>query len=67
MMDDRKATKRSKAAKGVAAFAIDAPDLPRNIETAALRSGGYPYDKTLKRKIYANEPHGLQIELLKLL
>ncbi|MCC0003088.1 MAG: polyphosphate kinase 2 [Methylobacteriaceae bacterium] len=66
-MDDRKATNRAKAAKAVAAFAIDAPDLPKAVDERSLRSGGYPYDKKLKRKAYAKELRKLQVELLKLL
>ncbi len=67
MMSDKKATKRAEAAKAVAAFAIDAPDLPKEIDQRALRSGGFPYDDKLKRKTYAKELRRLQIELLKLL
>ena len=66
-MSNGKATERSKAAEAVKAFAIDAPDLPKAIDKAALTSGGYPYDKKLKRKAYAKELRRLQIELLKLL
>ncbi|MDE2364619.1 MAG: polyphosphate kinase 2 [Hyphomicrobiales bacterium] len=65
-MHDRKATKRLAAAHAVEAFAIDAPDLPPAIDKAALRSGGYPYDKRMKRKPYAKTLRSLQIELLKL-
>lgn len=65
-MHDRKATKRQEAARAVEAFDIDASDLPEAIDRAALRSGGYPYGKKLKRKTYAKELHRLQIELLKL-
>ena len=66
-MSDGKAKERSKAAEAVKAFAIDAPDLPKAIDKAALTSGGYPYDGKLKRKAYAKELRRLQIELLKLL
>ncbi|MCB1541867.1 MAG: polyphosphate kinase 2 [Rhodoblastus sp.] len=66
-MSNGKATERSKAAEAVKAFAIEAPDLPKAIDKAALTSGGYPYDKKLKRKAYAKELRRLQIELLKLL
>ena len=67
MMSDGKATQRSRAAEAVKAFAIDAPDLPKDIDRAALTSGGYPYDAKLKRKPYAKDLRRLQIELLKLL
>ena len=66
-MSDGKAKERSKAAEAVKAFAIDAPDLPKAIDKAALTSGGYPYDGKLKRKPYAKDLRRLQIELLKLL
>ena len=66
-MSDGKATERSKAAGAVKAFAIDAPDLPKAVDKAAIASGGYPYDGKLKRKVYAKELRRLQIELLKLL
>ncbi len=65
-MHDRKATKRLAAAHAVESFAIEAPDLPKQIDEAALRSGGYPYRKKLKRKPYARDLKRLQIELLKL-
>jgi polyphosphate kinase len=48
-------------------FDIQAKDLPDRIEVAAFRSGGYPYDKKLKRKLYDKEIEPLQIELLKML
>jgi polyphosphate kinase 2 len=66
-MSSRKATQRTKAAEAVKAFAIEAPDLPKQIDRAALTSGGYPYDEKLKRKAYAKDLRRLQIELLKLL
>lgn len=48
-------------------FNIEAEELPAAIETAAFRSGDYPYDKRMKRKRYNRELEPLQIELLKLL
>jgi len=45
---------------------IDAKDLPREVVEKALESGGYPYDKRMKRKQYEKELRDLQIELLKL-
>ena len=45
---------------------LDAKEWPDEIEDAALSSGGYPYDKKLKRKVYDSELRALQIELLKL-
>ena len=47
-------------------FDLDDPKLPDAIEKAALASGGYPYDKRLKRKPYERELGRLQSELLKL-
>jgi len=47
-------------------FDLDDPKLPVAIEKAALASGGYPYDKRLKRKAYEKELGRLQSELLKL-
>jgi len=66
-MSNGKANQRVKAAEAVKAFAIDAPDLPKEIDKSALTSGGYPYDTKLKRKPYAKDLRRLQIELLKLL
>ena len=47
-------------------FDLDDPKLPRRNRKAALGSGGYPYDKRLKRKPYEKELGRLQSELLKL-
>ncbi len=47
-------------------FDLDSPELHGDIDDAALGSGGYPYDKRLKRKHYAKRLMALQIELLKL-
>ncbi len=66
-MSDGKANQRAKAAEAVRSFAIEAPDLPKEIEKAALTSGGFPYDEKLKRKAYDKDLRRLQIELLKLL
>jgi polyphosphate kinase len=46
-------------------FDIDLPDLPDWIEDAALKSGGFPYDKKLSDKDYVAELTQLQIELVK--
>jgi polyphosphate kinase 2 len=48
------------------AFDLDDPKLPDEIKDNALTSGGYPYDKKLKKKAYEEELVGLQLELLKL-
>jgi polyphosphate kinase len=47
-------------------FDIEDPKLDTTIEAAAFTSGGYPYSKKLKRKVYDPELERLQIELLKL-
>lgn len=47
-------------------FDINADTLPREIEEAALRSGGYLYDKKLKREPYEEDLRALQIELVKM-
>ncbi len=47
-------------------FDLDAEELPKAIDKAALGSGGYPYDTKLKRKKYERDLLALQIELLKL-
>ncbi len=47
------------------AFRYDAGVLPRQIEKAALASGGFPYDKKLDQKRYEKELRLLQIELVK--
>jgi polyphosphate kinase len=50
---------------GKPAFVIQKPELPPEIDDAAMASGGYPYDKKMKRKRYDEELRALQIELLK--
>ncbi|MBS0269426.1 MAG: polyphosphate kinase 2 [Proteobacteria bacterium] len=47
-------------------YSLDPPKLPEEIEDAAMRSGGYPYDKRLKREDYEEQLQALQIELMKL-
>lgn len=47
-------------------FDIDNPKLPKAIEERALGSGGYPYDKKLKRELFDEELKRLQIEMVKL-
>jgi polyphosphate kinase len=48
------------------AFDVEAPELPQWVKDEALTSGGYPYDKKLKREDYEDDLRSLQIELLKL-
>lgn len=47
-------------------FDLDNPVLPPEIEERALASGGYPYDKKLKREPYEEQLQQLQLELIKL-
>jgi polyphosphate kinase 2 len=47
-------------------FSLSDPELPKEIEDAAMRSGGYPYDKRMKREEYEAQLLSLQIELMKL-
>ena len=61
------AKKSGKADKAVGMdFDISADKLPREIDDAALGSGGYPYDKKLKREPYEDALLPLQVELVKL-
>ncbi|MBN9058396.1 MAG: polyphosphate kinase 2 [Rhizobiales bacterium] len=47
-------------------FDLDDPQLPAWVDESAFRSGGYPYDKSLKSDKYEEELTALQIELVKL-
>ncbi|MGI9379954.1 MAG: polyphosphate kinase 2 [Methyloligellaceae bacterium] len=47
-------------------FDIDNPKLPEVIEEGAIGSGGYPYDRRMKRRAYEKELLSLQIELNKM-
>jgi polyphosphate kinase 2 len=58
-------TKVSTPARGPA-FDLDDPQLPPAIEERALESGGFPYDKEIKKKVYKSDLVRLQLELLKL-
>ncbi|MGE3711483.1 MAG: polyphosphate kinase 2 [Hyphomicrobiaceae bacterium] len=57
---------KAAASKALEKFDIDAPQLAKEIDKAALRSGGYPYSEQLKRKVYEDQLTRLQIELLKM-
>ena len=46
-------------------FDLDNPELPPEIEARALPSNDFPYEKTLKRKVYEAELQQLQLELIK--
>ena len=47
-------------------FSLDNPKLPAPIDDAAMTSGGYPYDKKMKREAFDEQLHTLQVELCKL-
>ena len=47
-------------------FDLDDPDFPKELEERALASGGYPYDKKLKREPYEEQLQSLQVEFIKL-
>jgi len=67
---DRKAAKKLAASGSgsdlLDSFSIDAPKLPKAIDDAAMRSGGYPYDERMKRADFEERLQALQIELAKL-
>lgn len=47
-------------------FNIDDPEFPKALDDLSLTSGGYPYDKRLKKEAFEEELEKLQIELVKL-
>ena len=47
-------------------FDLDNPQLLGWVSENAFSSGGYPYDKKLKRSVYETELEALQLELVKL-
>ena len=57
---------KSKNAKSKAAFNLDDPELPPQIEETALGSGGYPHEKKLKKDAFNDELDALHIELARL-
>lgn len=63
---DKSATGGDKISKALEAFDIKNPKLPAVIEDNALASGGYPYDRKLKRDDFEKQLEALQIELVKL-
>jgi polyphosphate kinase 2 len=60
------AAKPTTAAEEIPGFDIDDAKLPDWIAEGAMQSGGYPYEKSIKTKVYEAELQALQIELLKL-
>jgi polyphosphate kinase 2 len=61
-----KAAKPDPLGAALDGFKIEDPHLPDVIAEAAFASGGFPYDKKMKRKAYDRDLTALQIELLKL-
>jgi polyphosphate kinase 2 len=57
---------KTKNAKSKATFDLDDPVLPKEIEEAALGSGGYPYDKKMKKDAFNDELNTLHIELARM-
>jgi polyphosphate kinase len=57
---------KSSGDKLLGLFDIENPKLHEQIDDAALASGGYPYEKRLKREDYEEQLGQLQSELLKL-
>ncbi len=47
-------------------FSLDDPKFPKDLDDASMTSGGYPYDKKMKREAFEDELKCLQIELCKL-
>ena len=62
---NKASNKTGAAATRLPKFSLQDKELPPEIEERAFTSGGYPYDKRLKRKKYEKELRRLQIELLK--
>jgi len=62
----KKQTTKNKQSDNQCVFDIHDPQLPDWIANQALTTGNYPYDKSLKGKIYQQEMTRLQIELVKL-
>ena len=57
---------KSRNAKKKATFDLDDPELPEAIADAALGSGGYPYEKKMKKGAFEEELDTLHIELARL-
>ncbi len=47
-------------------FDLEAPELPKAIRKAALRSGNYPYDETLDDDVYEASYAAMQLQLVRL-
>jgi polyphosphate kinase len=62
-----KGGRNGRASRSKPAFDIEAEALPKEIDDKAFASGGFPYHRKYRRKLYEKELEPLQIELLKLL
>lgn len=60
------AAKPNGTSKLVKGFDLDNPQFPKALDDAALTSGGYPYDKRMKKEDFEAELERLQVELVKL-
>ncbi len=60
------ALKQSKSTPLPRGFSLDAKKFPKNLDDAAMTSGGYPYDKRMKREDFDSQLLKLQTELVKL-
>lgn len=60
---DKPTAKSSTLPKG---FSLDDPKFPKDLDDAAMTSGGYPYDKRMKREDFEEQLLKLQIELAKM-
>ena len=60
------AVKENKSTALPKGFSLDDEKFPKDLEEAAMTSGGYPYDKRMKREAFDNELLALQTELVKL-
>jgi polyphosphate kinase len=57
---------KTRNAKTKTAFDLDDPERPKEIEDAALSSGGYPHDKKMKKATFEDELKTLHIQLARL-
>jgi len=63
---NKKASNGKDGSDPYADFDLEDPKLPKEIEEKAFCSGGYAYERKLKRKVYEEQLLALQLELLKL-
>ncbi len=63
---DKKLSPSAQASTLPPGFSLDDPKFPKDLDEAAMTSGGYPYDKKMKREAFEEELERLQIELCKL-